>query len=185
VNIHRHGVDPRCLRQFNFLRPGACYASVLMLGSGKDPKARELHTGLQPAALKSISVKSIFGGVAICSAAAVVVCLLLNEGRETRLAAPAMCLLVVIVTTVYLGRLAGILGAAAASCVLAVFLYSPFGTLYVEEHAARTMLNLFLIGAVAVTLLVPRRSGRAAASKPRPRPVSDRVAPILKREDVE
>ena len=156
-----------------------------MLGSGKDAKARDLHAALKPAALKSISLKSIFGGVAICSAAAVVVCLLLNEGRETRLAAPAMCLLVVIVTTIYLGRLAGILGAAAASCVLAVFLYSPFGTLYVQEHAARTMLNLFLIGAVAVTLLVPRRSGGAPASRPRARRDSNKLAPIIKQKDVE
>ena len=154
-----------------------------MPGPGKDAKSRDLHTALKPAALKSISVKSIFGGVALCSGAAIVFCLLLNEGRETRLAAPAMCLLVVIVTTVYLGRLAGILGAAVASCVLAVFLYSPFGTLYVKEHAARTMLNLFLIGAVAVTLLVPRRSG--GASKPRPRRVSNEFAPIFKRKDVE
>ncbi len=156
-----------------------------MIGSGKDAKARDLPAVLKPGALKSISLKSILGGVAICSTAAVVVCLLLNEGRDTRLAAPAMCLLVVIVTTVYLGRLAGILGAAVASCVLAVFLYSPFGTLYVKEHAARTMLNLFLIGAVAVTLLVPRRSGRAAASKRRSRRDPNPFTPILKRKDVE
>lgn len=185
MNIHRHGVDPRCLRQFNFLRPGACYADVLMFGSGRDAKPRDLHPALKSSVLKSISLKSIFAGVAICSAAAVILCLILDEGRETRLAAPAVCLLVVIVTTIYLGRLAGILGAAAASCVLAIFLYSPVGTLYVEEHAARMMLNLFLIGAVAVTLLVPRLRGRDSAGRPRPRRVANKFAPILKRKDVD
>ena len=110
------------------------------------------------------SLKPVIG-VAVCSSAAFLLSQLLNEGRETRLAAPAMCLLVVIVTTIYLGRLAGILGASAASCILAVFLYSPIGSLYVEEHAARIMLNLFLVGAVAVVLLVPRRPGSHAVTK--------------------
>ena len=110
------------------------------------------------------SLKPVIG-VAICSSAALLLSQLLNEGKETRLAAPAMCLLVVIVTTIYLGRLAGILGAAAASCILAIFLYSPIGSLYVQEHAARIMLNLFLIGAVTVVLLVPRRAGGDAATK--------------------
>jgi K+-sensing histidine kinase KdpD len=156
-----------------------------MFEPGKDVGPRDLHPALKPAALKSISVKSIFGGVAICSAAAVILCLLLNEGRETRLAAPAMCLLVVIVTTIYLGRLAGIIGAAAASCVLAVFLYSPYGTLYVEEHAARMMLNFFLIGAIVVTFLVPRHAGGDGAANPRPRRISKKFAPILRRKDVD
>ena len=106
-------------------------------------------------------------GIAVCSSAALVLSVFLVGSKDTRLAAPPMCLLVVIVTTIYLGRLAGILGAAAASCVLAVFLYSPFGSLYVEEHAARTMLNLFLIGALAVALLVPPLPSRETAAKPR------------------
>ena len=156
-----------------------------MVGSGKESKTKDLHPAFKSAALKSISLKSILAGVAICSAAAVFLCLMLDEGRETRLAAPAMCLLVVIVTTIYLGRLAGILGAAAASCVLAIFLYSPIGTLYVEEHAARTMLNLFLVGAVAVCFLVPRRPGDHAAGKSRARRAASKVAPILKRKNVE
>jgi len=155
-----------------------------MFGSGKDARPRDLHPALTQSALKSISVKSIFGGVAICSAAAVVLCLLLDQSKEARLAAPAMCLLVVIVTSIYLGRLAGILGAAVASCVLAVFLYSPYGTLYIEEHAARMMLNFFLVGAVVVTFLVPRRPDDGAA-KPHPGRASNKFAPILRRKDVE
>lgn len=134
------------------------------------------------AVLRWIALKSVLGGVAICSAAAVLLCLVLDGSRETRLAAPAICLLVVILTSVYLGRLAGILGAAAASCILAVFLYSPFGTLYVEEHAARMMLNLFLIGAAGVALLVPRRSARDAARRPAPH---KRIPPALKGDHVE
>jgi K+-sensing histidine kinase KdpD len=108
-------------------------------------------------------------GIAACASAALVLSLFLDGSRDTRLAAPPMCLLVVIVTTIYLGRLAGVLGAAAASCVLAVFLYSPFGSLYVEEHAARTMLNLFLIGALAVALLVQPLPERDTAAKRRAR----------------
>ena len=104
-------------------------------------------------------------GVAACTFAAWMLTLFLDGSRETRLVAPAMCLLVVIVTTIYFGRLAGIIGAALASCVLAIFLYSPVGTLYVEEHAARTMLNLFLIGAVVVAFLVPRRGNGEEAER--------------------
>lgn len=126
-------------------------------------------------------------GVALCSSAALLLALFLNEGRETRLAAPAMCLLVVIVTTIYFGRLAGILGAAAASCVLAVFLYSPIGSLYVEEHRARTMLNLFLLGAVAVAFLVPRRMGGGSAERPRAKRSSppERIASSPERNNAE
>lgn len=156
-----------------------------MVGPGKDNKTKDLHPAFKSAALKSISLKSILAGVAICSAAAMFLCLILNEGRESRLAAPAVCLLVVIVTSIYLGRLAGILGAAAASCVLAIFLYSPVGSLYVEEHAARTMLNLFLIGAIAVGLLVPRHPGGDAAAKTRARRAASKGASILKRDNVE
>ncbi len=128
-----------------------------------------------------------FIGVVVCSSAALMLALFLNESRETRLAAPAMCLLVVIVTTIYFGRLAGILGAVAASCVLAVFLYSPFGSLYVEEHRARTMLNLFLIGAVAVVFLVPQRPAREGAERPGAKRMApqERIAAFFKRNNVE
>ncbi len=126
-------------------------------------------------------------GIAMCASAAMVLSVFLDGSRDTRLAAPPMCLLVVIVTTIYLGRMAGILGAAAASCVLAVFLYSPFGNLYVEEHAARTMLNLFLIGALAVALLVPPRNVPDTAAKRLPmrssRPRS--IPPLVKRDRVD
>jgi K+-sensing histidine kinase KdpD len=150
-----------------------------MLRLGKIPEIRELL-----AALKEISVKPILGGVGICTVAALLLCFFLDEGRDLRLAAPAMCLLVVIVTSIYLGRLAGVFGAVAASCVLAVLLYSPFGTLYVEEHAARMMLNFLLIGAVGVALLVPRRPSRnGAARPPRRRDGSRQIPPLLSRHD--
>lgn len=129
-----------------------------------------------------MSLKSILGGVAISSAAAMLLCLILDGSRETRLAAPAVCLLVVILTSIYLGRLAGIFGAATASCILAVFLYSPLGTLYVEEHAARMMLNLFLIGAAGVAFLVPRRSGHERGKRLAPR---KRIPPALQRDEVD
>lgn len=132
------------------------------------------------------SLKPVLG-VAVCSSAALVLSLFLDGSKDTRLAAPPMCLFVVIVTTIYLGRLAGILGAAAASCVLAVFLYSPIGSLYVEEHAARTMLNLFLIGALAVALLVPPHSGRDKGPKPRSTDSSrpKTIPPILRRDNLD
>lgn len=126
-------------------------------------------------------------GIAVCASAAMVLSLFLDGSRDTRLAAPPMCLLVVIVTTIYLGRLAGVLGAAAASCVLAVFLYSPFRSLYVEEHAARIMLNLFLVGALAVALLVPPLHGRDKGTKSQGiRGSRPKVVPsFLKRNNVE
>lgn len=148
-----------------------------MSGFGKKLSRGEANPGS-----RWIWLRSILAGVAICSATAILLCLILDESRETRLAAPAICLLVVILTSVYLGRLAGIFGAAAASCILALFLYSPVGTLYVEEHAARMMLNLLLIGAVGVALLVPRRSGPDATRRAAPR---KRIPPALKRDQVE
>ena len=126
-------------------------------------------------------------GVVVCTLAAVLLTMFLNGSREMRLAAPPMCLLVVIVTTIYFGRWAGILGAISASCVLAVFLYSPIGTLYVEERAARTMLNLFLIGALAVAFLVRRRPSREDGETPRVKRAAPpaRIAGLFKRNNVE
>lgn len=157
--------------------PETWYANALMPGFGT-----KLRGGMPGSGSRWISLKSILGGVAISSAAAVLLCLILDGGRETRLAAPAVCLLVVILTSIYLGRLAGIFGAVAASCILAIFLYSPVGTLYVEEHAARMMLNLFLIAAIGVAWLVPRRSSHEGERRAAPR---KRMAPALKRDQVE
>jgi hypothetical protein len=71
--------------------------------------------------------------VAICGGTALLLSFLLRDGGDVRYAAPALCLLVVIVVSVYFGRVAGIYGSVAANLTLAFALYLPLGGLYIQE----------------------------------------------------
>lgn len=110
------------------------------------------------------TLKSVVG-IGVCTGVATVLTVLLGEAGEVRFAAPAICLLVVIVTSVYFGRLSGFLGAHAAALTMALWLFPPIGSLWVQEHAAQAMLIVLQAGATGVVLLIPSRPG--AASRPR------------------
>ena len=97
-------------------------------------------------------------GIAICFGTAAFLSILLSDGGEIRLAAPVLCLIVVVSTSLYWGRHAGFIGSVAATLTLAVLLFPPLGSLYVQETGARTVLVLFQLSAIGAVLITPRNS---------------------------
>jgi K+-sensing histidine kinase KdpD len=102
----------------------------------------------------NIGLKS-FIGITICPSVALFLSIFLNDGGEVRLAAPVLCLLALIFAVCYCGRLSGFIGSVVAGIMLALLLFPPFGTLNVQEPAARVMLTLSQLGAIAVVISSP------------------------------
>lgn len=105
------------------------------------------------------TLKSSFG-VVLCTFTAVLLSVLLTDGPEIRLAAPAICLQGVIVTALFCGRLAGLIGSAAAGLTFALWLFPPIGSLVISNPSDRVMLTLFQLTAVLAALLSPAHSSR-------------------------
>jgi K+-sensing histidine kinase KdpD len=116
-------------------------------------------------------------GIAACTGLAAFLSILLNDGGEIKLAAPVLCLLVVILTSYYWGRLSGLIGSLAATLTLALMLFPPLGSLRVQEPTARMVLILSQLCAIGVVLISSHRSDHDLTSKCQPpRPAS--IAPI-------
>ena len=101
---------------------------------------------------------------------AVFLSFLLNDGGEVKLAAPVLCLLVLIPTSFYFGRLAGFIGSIAAGITLALLLFPPVGSLDIQEPAARVVMTLSQIVAMAVVVCSraippPNRRGKSNRAK--------------------
>ena len=101
-------------------------------------------------------------GIAVCAATAALLTLLLRDGTAIRLAAPAVCIQVVIVTALFLGRTAAFMGAILAGITFALWLYPPYGHLWIHDPGERVMLTLFEVFALCVVRLAPPRHSRAA-----------------------
>jgi K+-sensing histidine kinase KdpD len=99
-------------------------------------------------------------GVVLCTFTAGLLSVLLIDGPETRLAAPAICLQGVIVTSLFCGRLAGLIGSATAGLTFALWLFPPIGSLVISNPADRMVLTLFQLTAVLAALLSPAHSSR-------------------------
>jgi K+-sensing histidine kinase KdpD len=99
-------------------------------------------------------------GVVLCTFIAALLSVLLTDGPETRLAAPAICLQGVIVTSLFCGRLAGLIGSATAGLTFALWLFPPIGSLAISNPADRLVLTLFQLTAVLAALLSPAQSSR-------------------------
>jgi hypothetical protein len=108
-------------------------------------------------------------GIALCAGLAVLLSILLNDSGEIKLAAPALCSLAAIPTTVYWGRISGIIGSLAASFTLAVLLFPPAGSLEVQDFSARAILILSQLGAIGAAMIAPHHSGLPSPSKNRVR----------------
>jgi len=108
-------------------------------------------------------------GIGLCAGLAVLLSLLLNDSGEIRLAAPALCCLAAIPTSVYWGRVAGIIGSLAASFTLVVLLFPPVGSLEVQDSSARAILLLSQLGAIGAAMIAPHHSGPQLTSKSRVR----------------
>lgn len=101
-------------------------------------------------------------GIVLCTSTAGLLSVLLIDGPETRLAAPAICLQGVIVTSLFCGRLAGFIGSAAAGLTFALWLFPPIGSIAIGNSADRITLLLFELTAAVAVLLSPASSNRAA-----------------------
>ena len=94
-----------------------------------------------------------FAGILLCVCSAVLLSLVLNDDPEIRLIAPLICLFVVIATSFLWGRMAAILGGAAASLTFSALLFPPLGSLRVSDPGDRTVLILFQLSAIGVSFL--------------------------------
>jgi K+-sensing histidine kinase KdpD len=115
------------------------------------------------------SLKSIFG-IAACAGTAVLLTVFLKDGEDIRPAAPAICLQAVIFTSVYWGRLSGIIGSITASLTFAIFLFPPIGSMAIHDPTERVMLTLFQLAALVVFFISPRNSCSDMWVSIRPRP---------------
>lgn len=82
-------------------------------------------------------------------------CALMNSGWEFRVAAPMICLQVVIVVSLFWGRIPGIVGALSAGMIFYVWLFPPVGTLVLENPSDGLILFLFQLAGFAIVLLSP------------------------------
>ena len=104
-----------------------------------------------------VALKSVFG-IGACAGVAVLLSMFLDDSPDARLAAPAICLQVVIAATLYWGRLAGLIGSVIATLTFETLLFPPVGSFVVPDPTERTMLILFQLSAIGVVLLSPRRA---------------------------
>lgn len=95
-------------------------------------------------------------GVSVCAVTAVVLTFFLRDGGSIRLAAPALSLQVVIVTALCWGRLPALIGAVIAGMAFALWLYPPYGSIWVHDPFERVVLTVFQLAALCVTRLSPR-----------------------------
>ncbi|KAA6465170.1 DUF4118 domain-containing protein [Acidobacteria bacterium AB60] len=99
-------------------------------------------------------------GIAVCAATAFSLTVFLRDGATIRLAAPAICIQVVIIIALFWGRTSAFIGAIIAGMTFALFLYPPYGHLWIRDPAERVSLTLFELAALCVVLLSPAaRSG--------------------------
>jgi K+-sensing histidine kinase KdpD len=111
----------------------------------------------------SVALKYL-AGIAVCGVTALMLTFFLRGGGSIRLAAPVLCLQVVIVAALYLGRVPALIGAVIAGLTFALWLYPPYGHLWIHDPAERVVLTLFQLTALGVTQILPRtklRSGEA------------------------
>ncbi len=108
-------------------------------------------------------------GIAACAGVAVLLSMFLGDKTDARLAAPAICLQVVIAATLYWGRMAGLIGAVAATVIFELVLFPPFGSFAVHDPTERAVLIFFQLVAIGVVLLSPPSSGVGRLLRTRPR----------------
>lgn len=101
-----------------------------------------------------ITLKKL-AGTAVCAGTALSLTLFLRDGATIRLAAPVICIQVVIITALFSGRLSALIGAIIAGMTFALWLYPPYGHLWIHDPAERVTLTLFELAALGVVRLSP------------------------------
>jgi K+-sensing histidine kinase KdpD len=113
-----------------------------------------------------VTLKNI-AGTAVCAATALSLTLFLRDGTTIRLAAPVICIQVIIITALFSGRLSALIGAILAGVTFALLLYPPYGHLWIHDPAERITLTLFELAALCVVRLSPPDHPRATPRKNR------------------
>lgn len=106
-------------------------------------------------------------GIGACACVALLLSLFLYDSADARLAAPAICLQMVIAASLYWGRLAGFIGSVIATLTFETLLFPPVGSFVVPDPTERAVLILFQLSAIGVVLLSPRRAVDARHRVPR------------------
>ena len=96
-------------------------------------------------------------------------CALMNNGWEFRVAAPMLCLQAVIVVSLFWGRIPGIVGAVSAGTIFYIWLFPPVGTLIIENPSDRVILLLFQLAGLGIVFLSPRDPSRTGSGMGTPR----------------
>ena len=135
---------------------------------------QSLHPSLMRRVLCAVSCYSVFSNVAriwrisgksclaaaVCAGAAVLLCALMNNGWEFRVAAPMICLQAVIIVSLFWGRVPGIVGAVSAGIIFSVWLFPPIGTPIIQNASDRVILLLFQLAGLGIVFLSPRDPSR-------------------------
>jgi uncharacterized protein DUF4118 len=95
------------------------------------------------------------GGIAFCVGSAIFLSVLMNDDADIRLAAPFICIFVVVLAAFLWGRLAAILGAVAADVTFCFVLFPPLGSIRVNDPVERKMLVAFQVVAICLSFLAP------------------------------
>ena len=99
-------------------------------------------------------------GIAICIAAAALLCLLLKNSADTRFVAPAVSLQAVILTALFFGRRSALIGSVATSIILTVFLFPPMGSVFIRDPLEAAMLLLFQAASIVIVWMSPNFRSR-------------------------
>ena len=103
-------------------------------------------------------------GIAVCAATAASLTLLLRDGANIRLAAPVICIQTVIIAAMFWGRLSALIGAVVAGVTFALWLFPPYGHLWITDPAERITLTLFELAALCVVVLAPPARSHAPSN---------------------
>jgi len=110
-------------------------------------------------------VLQTMAGVAACTATAAVLTILLRDGATIRLAAPVICIQTVIIAAMFWGRLSALMGAIVAGVTFALWLYPPYGHLWINDPGERITLTLFELAALCVVVLAPPARSHASSNR--------------------
>lgn len=84
----------------------------------------------------------------------------LVQWRSWQLFVPFVFLLLVLALGAVYGRIVGILGSIIAALIFARFMYEPIGSVWIDQHAARSSLAWMILTGVSLSyLLLPASTG--------------------------
>lgn len=97
-------------------------------------------------------------GIVVCAWSAALLSLVFH-GRQGKLLAPILLLVVVAMVAIRCGVVAGVVGSITAALIFAVYLYQPLGTPLISNNDARANLSWLVLGGLAFSYLLGQSSG--------------------------